>query len=163
MEYSFKPVVDSRSRLLILGSLPGVISLRENKYYANNLNKFWKILFSSLGRPLYTDYRSKINILQDHRIALWDVIKNAERSGSCDSNIKKPEPNNIPGLLEDHPAISFIIFNGRFAFSRYRKFFGVPALPFEVLLSTSPACAGRDAEKFEMWERTIRGALDIEL
>ena len=160
MEHSFEPIIDDRSRLLILGSLPGVRSLMENEYYANRQNNFWKIIFSVLGRPLCTDYLSKVLLLHDHHIALWDVIKSANRSGSSDSNIKAAIANDIPKLLQDHPGISFIIFNGQFAFKSYRNFFGKPQPPFEVLLSTSPACAGRDAEKFEMWESAVKGALE---
>ena len=160
MEHSFEPIIDRRSRLLILGSLPGVRSLMENEYYANIHNKFWKIIFSVFGRPLYTDYLSKVMFLHDHQIALWDVIKSAERPGSSDSNIKSAIANDIPKLLRDHTRISFIIFNGRFSFNSYKKFFGKPHLPFEVLLSTSPACAGRDAEKFDMWERAVKSALE---
>lgn len=159
MEYSFEPITDQRSRLLILGSLPGVRSLMENEYYANSQKKFWKIIFSVLGRPFCTDYLSKVLLLHDNNIALWDVIKCADRSGSSDSNIKAAIPNDIPLLLKGHAEISFMIFNGRFAERSYRKFFGNPQLPFEVLLSTSPACAGREAEKFEIWERAIKGAL----
>ena len=160
MEHSFEPIIDDRSRLLILGSLPGVRSLMENEYYANRQNNFWKIIFSVLGRPLCTDYLSKVLLLHDHHIALWDVIKSANRSGSSDSNIKAAIPNDIPKLIHNHPGISFIIFNGRFAFNSHKKFLGKPQLPFEVLLSTSPACAGREAEKLEMWERAIKGALN---
>ena len=163
MEHSFEPIIDDRSRLLILGSLPGVRSLMENEYYANRQNNFWKIIFSVLGRPLCTDYLSKVLLLHDHHIALWDVIKSANRSGSSDSNIKAAIPNDIPKLIHDHPGISFIIFNGRFSFNTYKKFFGKPHVPFEVLLSTSPACAGRDAEKFDMWERAVKGALEEDI
>ena len=159
MEHSFEPIIDRRSRLLILGSLPGVRSLMENEYYGNWQNKFWKIIFSVFGRPLCTDYISKVLFLHDHNIALWDVIKSADRSGSSDSNIKAAIANDIPKLLQDHPGISFLIFNGRFAFNSYNKFYGKPQLPFEVLLSTSPACAGRDKEKYETWERAVKGAL----
>ena len=51
----------------------------------------------------------------------------------------------------------------RHRMSGYRKFFGRPNLPYEVLLSTSPACAGREKEKTEMWEKTVRRALRGEL
>lgn len=160
MEHSFEPIIDQGSRLLILGSLPGVISLKKNEYYANRQNRFWEIIYSVLGSPLCKDYLSKVMFLHDNQIALWDVIKSADRAGSCDSNIKAAIPNDIPKLIHDHPGISFIIFNGRFAEGSYKNFFGKPHLPFEVLLSTSPACAGRDSEKFDMWERAVKGALE---
>jgi hypoxanthine-DNA glycosylase len=159
MEHSFEPIIDRRSKLLILGSLPGAVSLKKNEYYANRLNRFWEILFSVMGRPFSTDYLSKVMFLRDNHIALWDVIKSAERTGSSDSNIKTAVANDIPKLLQDNPGISFLIFNGRFSFNSYKKFFGKPQMPFEVLLSTSPACAGRDKEKHDMWERALKGAL----
>ncbi len=159
MEYSFNPIIDKRSKVIILGSLPGVRSLKDNEYYANRQNSFWKILFSVFDRPYSSDYRDKTGLLTENCIALWDVIKSAERSGSCDSRIRSAEPNNIPDLLKKYTSISYIIFNGTFAYRSYKKFFKTPCLRFEVLLSTSPACAGRDKEKAEMWEKAIKDAL----
>ena len=40
MEYSFGPLIDENSKILILGSLPGVRSLAEARYYAHPQNKF---------------------------------------------------------------------------------------------------------------------------
>ena len=147
VEYSFQPIIDKRSKVLILGSLPGVRSLRENEYYANGQNSFWKIMFSVFVMPYSSDYRTKIGLLAENRIALWDVIKSAERTGSSDSSIRTAIPNDVPGLLKGYPAISSIIFNGGFAFRSYRNYFGKPHLPHTTLLSTSPACAGRDRER----------------
>ena len=163
VEYSFQPIIDKRSKVLILGSLPGVRSLRENEYYANGQNSFWKIMFSVFVMPYSSDYRTKIGLLAENRIALWDVIKSAERTGSSDSSIRTAIPNDVPGLLKGYPAISSIIFNGGCAFRSYRNYFGKPHLPHTTLLSTSPACAGRDREKTDMWERAVRDALRCEL
>ena len=38
------PIVFKDSRVLILGSMPSVISLKEQMYYANKTNRFWKVL-----------------------------------------------------------------------------------------------------------------------
>lgn len=38
------PIVFEDSRILIVGSMPSVISLKEQMYYANKNNRFWKIL-----------------------------------------------------------------------------------------------------------------------
>lgn len=162
-KYSFAPVIDKKSKVLILGSLPGMRSLMDNEYYANAHNSFWKIMFCVFERPFSFDYSLKLRLLTDNGIALWDVIKCAERAGSCDSNIKDAIPNEIPDLLNENPAISSVLFNGTFAFSGYKKFFGRPNLPYEVLLSTSPACAGREKEKTEMWKKTVRRAIRGEL
>lgn len=163
MEFSFAPIIDQKSKVLILGSLPGARSLMDNEYYANERNTFWKIMFSVFERPFSSDYNSKINLLTNNGIALWDVIRCAERKGSSDSNIRTAAPNRIPDLLKGHPAILCILFNGTFAFTAYRNFFGKPHLPFKVLLSTSPACAGRDKEKMDTWEKALRVGLMGEL
>ena len=38
------PIVFEDSRILIVGSMPSAISLKEQMYYANKNNRFWKIL-----------------------------------------------------------------------------------------------------------------------
>lgn len=155
MEYSFSPLVDEKSRILILGSLPGLKSLELNQYYAHPQNRFWKIMFAIFDTPLSNDYSIRCSLLLSNHIALWDVLKCADRKGSSDGNIRNQIPNDIPLLLKEHPNISFIIYNGSCAFSNFKKYFGQPPLRYKHLLSTSPACAGRDHERFEMWERAL--------
>ena len=40
----FDPIIDKDSRILILGSFPGVKSLEEQQYYAHPQNRFWRLL-----------------------------------------------------------------------------------------------------------------------
>jgi hypoxanthine-DNA glycosylase len=42
---SFPPIIDNDSKIIILGSIPGVKSLEKQQYYAHPQNKFWKIIF----------------------------------------------------------------------------------------------------------------------
>ena len=151
MDYSFAPIADEKSKLLILGSLPGIKSLNESQYYAHPQNSFWKIILAAINEPFTSDYETKRIILLAHNIALWDVIKSAERKGSLDTNIKDEIPNDIQGFLKEHPNINFMAFNGACAFNKYKKHLGTPPLPYKKLLSTSPACAGRDEERRKMW------------
>jgi len=155
MEYSFPPLINAKSRILVLGSLPGVRSLELNQYYAHPQNSFWKIMFVIFGVPFSKDYGTRCSMLLENGLALWDVIKCADRAGSSDSLIKNKTPNDVPGLLTKYRNISLIIYNGSCALTNYKKYFGEPPLPYMRLLSTSPACAGKDVEKFKMWEETM--------
>ena len=49
---SFPPVADARTRVLVLGSLPGEESLARSQYYANPRNHFWRLIGAVTGaRP----------------------------------------------------------------------------------------------------------------
>lgn len=160
MKRSFAPLINENSRILILGSLPGAESLRAGQYYAYKYNHFWPIIFHILSQGMGpADYAEKCALLLGGGLALWDVAESAEREGSLDSRIKNLKPNDIPGLLKRYENIRFIIFNGGFAFSTYKKYFGKPVLPYEKVLSTSPACAGRFDEKLAMWRSAIKRGL----
>ena len=161
MEYSFPPLINAKSRILVLGSLPGVRSLELSQYYAHPQNSFWKIMFVIFGAPFSKDYGTRCSLLLENGLALWDVIKCADRDGSSDSRIKNKTPNDLPGLLTKYEHIRLIIYNGSCAITNYKKYFGEPTLPYRRLLSTSPACAGRDSEKFRMWEETIKAHLNL--
>ena len=159
MEYSFGPLIDENSKILILGSLPGVRSLAEARYYAHPQNKFWKIIYGAWGETPDAGFDARYRFILAHGLALWDVVKCAEREGSADGSIRNETPNDIPALLAAHPDIRRIIFNGGFAFAKYKKYFGAPAIDYRKVLSTSPACAGRDMEREEMWMEALGRSL----
>lgn len=123
MPASFEPIINKESEMLILGSLPSVISLREEQYYANPRNQFWDIIFSVFDSEISYDYNLRKEFLLKNRIALWDVIAFAERKGSLDSAIKNEVPNRISKLLEEHPGIEKILLNGTAAEKYFRKYF----------------------------------------
>lgn len=156
MKYSFAPLIDIHCELLILGSLPGAKSLGENQYYAHPQNKFWPIMCRVFSGELSAGYDQRCSMLLKNRVALWDVIKCAKREGSLDGDIKNEIPNDIPALLKKYPRIGMIVFNGGCAFTKYKKHFGTPSVPYLRLLSTSPACAGRDKEKRLMWQNALQ-------
>jgi hypoxanthine-DNA glycosylase len=150
---SFPPVVDADARVLVLGTLPGEESLRRQEYYAHPRNLFWPILFTLCGAVPQSDYTAKLAFAKSHRVALWDVCARAERESSADAAIRREQPNAIETLLDAHPQISAVAFNGTGARRLYdRHFHRRPGLTYLALPSTSPAFAGLDfAAKLERW------------
>lgn len=157
---SFKPRVCKKSRILILGSMPGVKSLEEQEYYAHPQNRFWKLAGLLCKCENMTDlkYEEKINTFLKSGFALWDVIKFCKREGSLDSNIFDEVPNDIPSLLEKYPNIKTICFNGNKAFCAFKKYYPDVLDTFccRMLPSTSSANAGYTLEKlYSVWSAVV--------
>lgn len=148
--HPLSPVYSSSSRVLILGSFPSVISRERGFYYAHPRNRFWPLISFLCGKesvPVLT--KEKIGLLLDNGIALWDVIAECEITGSMDSNIRSPRPNQIGKILEAAP-IGPIFCNGTAAFTLYKRLI-LPETGREAVLlpSTSPANASFSMEKLK--------------
>ena len=141
MIYGFPPIVDEQCRVLVLGSMPSVVSLERQQYYGHKQNYFWPMLFSLLEEPYSDDYSKKKDLLLRHHIALWDVLASCEREGSLDSNITDEVPNPIGQLLTDYPSIRYILFNGGKAYQSFKKYFPdlLEQIAWQQMPSTSPA------------------------
>jgi TDG/mug DNA glycosylase family protein len=158
----FPPIARRNAHTLILGSLPGQRSLREQQYYAHPQNAFWRVIGAVFGFEGQLPYKQKVRVLTVNRIALWDVLAVAERPGSLDSSIvhATARANDFAQFFHAHPRIRRVFFNGRKAEEMYRRFV-LPALGtrfadirYECLPSTSPAHAGMAfAEKLVRWRR----------
>ncbi len=150
---SFPPIINNESKILILGSIPGVKSLEMQQYYAHPQNKFWKIICEIFNEEFTTNYQQRIEILEKHHIALWDVIDTCERKGSLDSEIRNEEANKIEELLQNFPNIKAIFCNGQKSHKNLQKILGKKfRLPIIVLPSTSPAYAGLSYfDKLNLW------------
>lgn len=143
LKISFPSIEPPGARVLILGSIPGDRSIAENQYYGHPRNRFWKMLAYLTGSETPDDYSAKKELLYANRIALWDVAQQAIRKGSMDSDIKEAVPNDIPELLERHPSIKLVGFNGKKAEALFGKFFErEKGITYCSLPSTSPANAG---------------------
>ena len=156
---SFKPVVDRRSRILILGTMPGPVALKRRQYYGFPGNHFWPIIEKRFAGGRALSYPRRIQLLTKNRIALWDVIGSCRREGASDGAIRRVTPNKIPELLKRYPNIRRIFVNGKTAEKLFRKHFGESVrLPVVCLPSTSPAHAAMSFQKkLKRW-RVIRAA-----
>jgi len=161
LKRSFPPIVDRRSRILVLGTLPGEESLRRQQYYAHPRNLFWPVVFALFGATPPADYAARLDFVRGRRIALWDVCESAERQASADTAIRAEVPNAIHALLDAHAGIRAVAFNGTGARRLYERHFARrPELAYLALPSTSPAHARLGfAEKLAEWQ-AVRVALD---
>jgi hypoxanthine-DNA glycosylase len=156
LKRSFPPIVDGRTRVLILGSLPGEASLARGQYYAHPFNQFWSLIGAVVDTDLRElPYADRLEALLAHRIGLWDVIAEARRQGSLDGNIRDHAPNDLAGLVAKLPSLAAIGFNGGTSARLGRKGLeGVPGPPeFVALPSSSPAYTRPFEDKKAAWLR----------
>jgi len=156
----FPPVEDAHARVLVLGSLPGQVSLRERQYYAQPRNAFWRIMGKLFGAGPGLPYGERLRILMRRHVALWDVCASAHRTGALDAAIVRASvvTNGFAEFLAEHPELRLVCFNGQVAAELYRRHV-LPGLPVEfqalqsvTLPSTSPAHAAMTFEqKLERW------------
>jgi hypoxanthine-DNA glycosylase len=168
---SFAPIANGYAKILVLGSMPGAKSLEMQQYYAHPQNLFWELMSAVLDVDKADDYESRTQMLLDHHIALWDVLKHCKRNGSLDSDIENDsmEPNDFLLFLSHHPRIHAVLFNGQKAESEfYRTVLPtlsreiVEKLDFYSLPSTSPANAGiPKPEKHRAWKDAVQYARNV--
>jgi TDG/mug DNA glycosylase family protein len=162
--HSFAPVVNSRSRVLILGSMPGKASLQAGEYYAHPRNLFWPLMETILSVSRSAAYPRRVAQLLSRGVGLWDVLRTCTRNTSLDSDIipSSVVPNGFASLFEAHPSIRIVCFNGATAASAFRRHV-LPCVPsshgivFHSLPSTSPANASIPLEtKRAAWSVVAR-------
>jgi double-stranded uracil-DNA glycosylase len=161
----FAPIADSTARALILGTLPGRLSLARGEYYAQPRNAFWPIMGELFGAGPELDYRRRTVRLIACGVAVWDVCASARRSGSLDAAIERDSivVNDFVGFFAAHPRIGAIYMNGAAAealFARHvlpRLDARARGLERHRLPSTSPANASIPyALKRNAWRRALR-------
>ncbi len=153
------PVVSRHTRLLVLGSFPGVASLQAQQYYGHPRNHFWPVL-SALWKVDLVSMRYKQRLAEVRRrgLGLWDIYASCQRVGSLDQAIVEPEFNDLAGLRRRAPRLAWVAHNGGES-SRAMK--QVAALGYGVLRlpSTSPANASWSFErKLAAWGDAFRQA-----
>jgi hypoxanthine-DNA glycosylase len=155
---SFPPVINARTRVLILGSMPGEASLAAGQYYAHPRNQFWRLLAQLTGETDLANlpYDQRLARLQAHHIGLWDVIAACERQGSLDSAIRNAQPNDFALLHRLCPALERVGFNGQTS-GKFAPEFANAGYQTLVLPSSSPAHAGRSFEqKLVAWRALVK-------
>ena len=146
------PVAGPDTRLLLLGSFPGVASLAAGQYYAHPRNQFWPILSALWGIDLPAmAYPQRLDALRWRGLGLWDVVASCRRQGSLDSAIQDAEANDLPGLAARLPRLSAIAHNGGES-ARAMRVTAALGLPVYRLPSSSPANASWSFKrKLDAW------------
>ena len=171
--HCFPPVINSQTQVLILGSLPGEMSLGAGEYYANPQNHFWRLLGSALGisfLPRFS-YENRLRLMQHLGVGIWSSIESGEREGtSLDAQIRNVQSTDLLKALIDHDieGLAAVLFDGRLAEKVFMKqtLCQLPPLTqriiaFEYLPSSSAAYAAMGFEhKARMWNNRIRKHLD---
>jgi TDG/mug DNA glycosylase family protein len=162
------PIADARARVLVLGSMPGVASLRARQYYAHPRNAFWPIAGELFRFPADAPYARRVRSLRRCGIALWDVLASCARDGSLDGDIEEgsTEVNDFAAFFAAHPRIGAVFCNGGTSYANFCRRVLPPltaaaaALPVVRLPSTSAAHASlRRPQKLARW-RAVAIALE---
>jgi hypoxanthine-DNA glycosylase len=139
--HTFDPVYNTKSRVLILGTIPSPQSRSAAFYYGHRQNRFWTILSAVFKEEIKTSISGKKRFLLKHRIALWDVLAECNISGAADASISNPVPQDFSTLFSK-AAIQAVLTTGKTAYSLYNRFCSAYAAPCLYLPSPSPAnCA----------------------
>jgi len=157
-----RPISRSDAKVLILGTLPGVVSISRREYYAQPTNAFWRIISAIIGSDPQVSYEHRCRALIENKIALWDVCASARRAGSLDSSIRDSVPNDFGEFFTAHKDIALICFNGKEAERHYTEMV-FPNLSDDgqriqtiTLPSTSSAHARiRFQQKLDVWKRAL--------
>ncbi|MEO6927884.1 MAG: DNA-deoxyinosine glycosylase [Casimicrobiaceae bacterium] len=146
------PVIARNSRVLILGSFPGVASLSAQQYYAHPRNHFWPVLGAILGEPLAgIPYRQRLLRLRAHRVGVWDTIVACERQGSLDSAIRNALQGEVARITRVARDLRAVCFNGATA-ARAERYWREAGFATLRLPSTSPAYTRPLADKIAAWQ-----------
>lgn len=160
----FVPILGRAPRALVLGTLPSRKSLQKEEYYGHPQNAFWTIMAVLVGAS--GPYSQRCAVLEEHGIAVWDVLLRSVRPGSMDADIDLATAvaNPLADLVATNDSLCLVCFNGQKARQLFDRLVGVDALPRDVELvtlpSTSPAYAAMSLdEKTARWGEALSRAV----
>ena len=133
--HPLKPIFNSNSKILILGTMPSIKSRENNMYYSHPKNRFWDVLSYLFCEEIPSSNKDKEAFLLKHNIALWDVLKSCKIKGSSDSSITDPIINDF-NLIFKKANIKAVFTTGKKATKLYKDLTGNESI---YLPSTSPA------------------------
>lgn len=118
----FKPIINAKSKVLVLGTFPSQASLKVNQYYANFNNLFWPLIYAVLEESddeavakhwnTTISYKRKKQFMLRHGVAVWDVLRSCQRRTSADRDIRSEKANNFKRFFTKYPKIRTVVFNG---------------------------------------------------
>jgi hypoxanthine-DNA glycosylase len=123
----FEPIADKESKILILGTMPGLASIKAGQYYGHQDNLFWDIIFRvcirdwKIDELVLSDYDTKVKLLLTNNIALWDVLQFCDRKGNLDKDIINQIYNDFKSFFQKYPNIKTVFFNGKKAAEYFEK------------------------------------------
>ncbi|WP_394680134.1 DNA-deoxyinosine glycosylase [uncultured Comamonas sp.] len=152
------PVVGPDTKVLILGSFPGVQSLQLQQYYAHPRNHMWPLLAALWPKhPQPSTYAGRCAWLLERGLGLWDVYAACEREGSLDTSIRNAQLNDFGALKKQCPQLVAAAHNGGESFRHAARVQAVLGLPSYRLPSSSPANASWSFErKLAGWRDVMR-------
>ena len=160
--HPINPIYDEKSRILILGSFPSVKSREAGFFYGHPQNRFWRVISAVCGESTPITVEEKKEFLLRNKIAVWDVIKSCDVTGSSDSSIKNVVPNDLT-LVLNNSTVERIFVNGKKAEQLYNRYIkDVIGREAVCLPSTSPANAAWSIERLtEAWSKELKAVEKI--
>jgi hypoxanthine-DNA glycosylase len=150
------PVIARHTRLMVLGSFPGVASLKAQQYYGHPRNHFWPIL-SALWRVdlLALPYAQRIAEVRARGLGVWDVYAACRREGSLDTSIEDAQLNDLASLKRRAAQLEAVAHNGGESARAMRHTLELGVAVYR-LPSTSPANASWSFErKLAAWREVF--------
>lgn len=147
ISHPIPPVWDSKSQILILGTMPSPKSREAGFFYMHPQNRFWNVMeeifsekFEYKNNGIKADIAIKTATQQKsaaapdisaaiterrafllrHHLAMWDVLASCEITGAADSSIKNAIPNDFTEIFENSQ-IHHIICTGKTAYNLWKK------------------------------------------
>jgi len=148
------PIIPSTTRLLLLGSFPGVVSLDHARYYAHPRNQFWRLVGACIDQPLHDmPYADRLGTLARHDIGLWDMIAQCRRVGSLDAAVKDASLHPLADYLKTAaPHLQKIGFNGALSWKLGHPLADHGYAVFKLPSSSPAAASVRFDDKLAVWK-----------